>query len=114
MIEINSKEAECRPTRHFFKRSVYERYGLLNLDFPLAADYELMLRFLYKHGVSTIYIPKVLVKMRVGRTNRPGFYTVRAIIENCRAWKVNELHYPITVLLKPFSKLVQFFPVKNF
>jgi len=98
----------------FVKKEIYKRYGYLNLSFPLAADYELMLRFLYKHGVSTTYIPKVLVKMRVGGTSRPGLYTVRAIIENYRAWKVNGLHYPITVLLKPFSKLVQFFPVKNF
>ncbi len=92
----------------FCKRSVYEKYGLLNLDFPLAADYELMLRFLYKQGVSTTYIPRVLVKMRVGGTSRPGLYTVRAMIENYRAWKVNGLHYPITVLLKPFSKINQF------
>ena len=92
----------------FCKRTVYEKYGLLNLDFPLAADYELMLRFLYKQGVSTTYIPRVLVKMRVGGTSRPGLYTVRAIIENYRAWKVNGLHYPITILLKPFSKINQF------
>jgi Glycosyltransferases involved in cell wall biogenesis len=45
----------------FCKKTVYEKYGLLNLDFPLAADYELMLRFLYRHGVGATYIPKVLV-----------------------------------------------------
>jgi len=27
----------------FVKREIYERYGLLNIDFPLAADYEIML-----------------------------------------------------------------------
>jgi hypothetical protein len=62
LIEINSKEVGCPRTRPFFyKRTVYEKYGLLNLDFPLAADYELMLRFLYRQGVGTTYIPKVLV-----------------------------------------------------
>jgi glycosyltransferase len=31
----------------FIKRSVYRKHGLLNTDFPLAADYELMVRLLY-------------------------------------------------------------------
>lgn len=92
----------------FCKKSVYEKYGLLNLDFPSAADYELMLRLLYKCHVSTTYIPRVLVKMRSGGTSNPGVYTIKAIIENYRAWKVNELNYPITLLLKPFSKVIQF------
>ena len=49
-----------------------------------------------------------MVKMRAGGTSRPGFYTIRAMIENYRAWKVNGLRYPIAVLRKPFSKLTQF------
>jgi len=92
----------------FCKRSIYEKYGLLNLDFPLAADYELMLRFLYKYQVSATYIPRILVKMRTHGTSRPGKYTLGAIIENYRAWKVNNLEYPFTMLLKPFLKTFQF------
>ena len=69
----------------FVKKEMYERYGYLNLDFPLAADYELMLRFLYRYGITTAYIPKVLVKMRAGGTSRPGLYTIKATIENYRA-----------------------------
>jgi len=68
----------------FVKKEMYERYGYLNLDFPLAADYELMLRFLYRYGITTAYIPKVLVKMRAGGTSRPGL-SIKATIENYRA-----------------------------
>jgi len=50
----------------------------------------------------------VLVKIRAGGTSKPGFYTARAIIENYQAWKVNGLKYPISLLLKPFSKIMQF------
>ena len=95
----------------FCKKSVYEKYGFLNLDFPLAADYELMLRLLYKYNISTTYIPKVLVKMRTGGTSRPGLYTLRALVENYQAWKVNGLRYPVTVFLKPFLKIRQFLPI---
>jgi len=93
----------------FVKREVYEKCGLLNIDFPLAADYELMLRFLYKYRISTKYIPQVLVKMRTGGTSEPGMYTVKALLENYRAWKVNGLEPSlITFVLKPLSKISQF------
>jgi len=48
---------------------------------------------------------------KAGGTSRPGLYTMKAIIENYRAWKVNGLRYPIRVLLKPFLKIRQFLPI---
>ena len=93
----------------FVKRKIYEKYGMFNLDFPLAADYELMLRFLYKYGVSAVYIPKVLVKMRNGGTSQPWSYTAKAIIENHRAWKINGLYTNmLTFIFKPLSKIFQY------
>ncbi len=50
----------------FVRRRVYEQFGMFNLNMGTAADYELMLRFLLKHRLRVAYIPKVLVKMRVG------------------------------------------------
>ncbi len=47
--------------------------------------------------------------MRTGGTSTPGVYTVKAIIENYRAWKVNGLNpTPITFVLKPLSKVFQY------
>jgi glycosyltransferase len=53
----------------FVKRSCYRKFGLFNLEYKIAADYELMLRFLGKHSISTCYLNKVLVKMRTGGTS---------------------------------------------
>ena len=94
----------------FVMRSIYEKYGLFDLDFPLAADYELMLRFLYRHNVSSTYIPKCLVKMRTGGRCSPGLVnTSNNIIENYRAWKVNGLKTnPCTFILKPLHKVLQY------
>ena len=50
----------------FVRRSVYERLGGFNLDFPLAADMELMLRFLAVHKIHSVYVPETLIKMRMG------------------------------------------------
>jgi glycosyltransferase len=107
----NFKKGWMPPHPTFFvKRKVYEKYGLFNINFPLAADYELMLRFLYKNNVSTVYIPEFLVKMRTGGACRPGLInTFNNMQENYHAWRINGLRTnPITFLMKPLSKTLQY------
>ena len=53
----------------FVKKSIYEKYGLYNTELKSAADYEMILRLLYKYAIKVAYIPSVLVKMRVGGTS---------------------------------------------
>ena len=50
----------------FAKKEVYEKYGLFDLELSISADFDLMLRFLEKHQISSVYLPKTLVKMRTG------------------------------------------------
>jgi glycosyltransferase involved in cell wall biosynthesis len=50
----------------FAKIKIYEQYGLYKTDYRIAADYELIARFLVKNKVSYSYISQVLVKMRTG------------------------------------------------
>ncbi len=94
----------------FVRRSVYETYGDFNLGLGTSADYELMLRFLFKYGISAAYLPEVLVIMRAGGlSNRSWRNRLNAHRTDRRAWKINELHpYPWTVLAKPLSKILQF------
>lgn len=95
----------------FVKRSVYQKYGLFNTDFTSAADYELMLRFIHKHKIKVAYLPKVLVKMRVGgKSNITIANRIKANMEDRRAWTVNNITPTyFTLLIKPLSKLKQFF-----
>ncbi|MBI3743691.1 MAG: glycosyltransferase [Chloroflexi bacterium] len=94
----------------FVRRSVYERFGKFDLSFPIAADYELMLRLLYKHRLSTAYIPRVLVRMELGgKSNRSVRNVVRANLEVLRAWHRNGLRFGyFAPLSKPARKLTQF------
>ncbi len=50
----------------FVKRNIYEQYGAFDNTFKIAADYDIILRFLGKYQISTHYIPEVLIKMRLG------------------------------------------------
>ncbi len=96
----------------FVKREVYKKYGSFRLDFKIAADYELMLRFLEKYKISTAYIPEVLVKMRIGgKSNKSIKNIIKANLECYKAWKINNLKInPLNLLLKPLSKTLQYFP----
>ena len=50
----------------FVKKEVYEKYGLYDLELSISADFDLMLRLLEKHQISSVHLPKILVKMRTG------------------------------------------------
>jgi glycosyltransferase len=93
----------------FVRRSLYEKYGVFNLDLGSAADYELMLRFIFKHRINVAYIPEVLVKMRVGGVSNASLANrLRANQMDRKAWEVNDLKpYPWTLWMKPLRKLPQ-------
>jgi len=95
----------------FVKKEIYNKYGYFNTNFKIAADYELMLRFLEKHKISTYYTPEVFIKMRIGGTsNRNIKNLIIKSNEDYRAWKVNNLNGGFyTILLKNLSKIPQFF-----
>jgi glycosyltransferase len=93
----------------FLRRELYERFGGYRTDLGTAADYELMLRMLLRHGVRAVYIPKVLVHMRVGgASNRSLAARLAANRMDRAAWRVNDLRpLPWTTLAKPLRKVGQ-------
>lgn len=94
----------------FVKRECYLKYGLFNLDYRIAADYELMLRFLGKHKISTTYCPLVIVKMRTGGTSNKSLKNIiRKSKEDLKALKSNKVGSYYTLVLKNLRKLNQFF-----
>ncbi|MCB0641365.1 MAG: glycosyltransferase [Phaeodactylibacter sp.] len=94
----------------FVRRSVYEEFGRFNLSLSSAADYEIMLRFLYKNKISTYYIPEVLVRMRTGGVSNASLKNrLVANWEDRMAWRLNDLQPRFyTTLLKPIRKIGQF------
>ena len=94
----------------FVRRSVYEEHGVFDLGFPIAADYELMLRLLFKERVRVKYLDRVLVRMAVGGESNDSISNIiKANREVARAWRRNDLSGGFLVpLLKPASKVFQF------
>jgi glycosyltransferase involved in cell wall biosynthesis len=94
----------------FVRRSVYDKYGYFNVALGTAADYELTLRLLLKHKVSTTYIPEVLVHMRAGGASNASLKSRLATIQMANlSWQVNDLKpWPWTLTFRLLSKIVQY------
>jgi glycosyltransferase len=91
------------------RRRVYEKYGWFNTDFKISADYELMLRLLEKHKVSSCYVPETIVTMRAGGVSGKTWNRLtRVRKEDLVAWRLNGLSGGLmATILKPLSKLTQ-------
>jgi glycosyltransferase involved in cell wall biosynthesis len=94
----------------FSRRDVYDRFGGFNTQLKSAADYELMLRLIFKNNIKVHYIPKFFVMMRTGgASNRSLWNRLKANIEDRKAWHINGLTPKwYTLLMKPLVKLFQY------
>lgn len=93
----------------FVKRAIYQQHGQFDTSFKIAADYDLMLRFLGKYKISTDYIPNVLIKMRVGgESNKSLKNVIRKSTEDLQAMRNNNIGGFLSLIFKNLSKVKQF------
>jgi glycosyltransferase len=95
----------------FIKKDCFTKFGNYNLNYKSAADYDLILRFLFKYQIKTTYLPQVLVKMRVGGLSNQSLKNrINANQEDYRALKSNGMKFAFMVsIIKPLRKLGQYF-----
>lgn len=96
----------------FVRRTVYEKYGFFDLNFDISADFELMLRFLHKYKISSIYIPAVQVKMRYGgESNKNIRNIIKANLNSLNALEKNgiKLNRFIYIFKRLFPKILNRF-----
>ena len=102
VIKINGK---------LIKKEVYEKYGTFDLDFQVSADFELMLRLLEKHQISSSHIPEVLVKMRTGGESNSGIKNILLGNKNIRqafaknGIKIGKLYTPKRLASKLWQRV---------
>lgn len=95
----------------FVRRKIYNQLGLFDLNFNIAADVELLMRFIAKHKIKTAYLPQILVKMRVGgTTNKSWTNIIKQNLEIYKAAHKNGLKLsPFFILYKFLDKITQFY-----
>lgn len=94
----------------YVRRTVYQKLGGYDTSYRIAADYDCVLRLLGRGQVRSVYIPEVLVKMRVGgASNRSLKNILRKSREDYRALRENGVGGLGALAWKNLSKLPQFF-----
>lgn len=94
----------------FLKREVYEKYGLYNTEYRIAADYEFMIRFLKDKENKLAYLPETIIKMYYGGTSTSNANSyIASLKEGHRALKENNIKGALIVdLLRICRVLWQF------
>ena len=102
----------CPPHPTFFaKSSVYKKFGGFNLNYKIASDVELMMRFLEVNKINVLYIAELWTKMRLGGITNNNFGNIfKQNKEILYALKKHNLsHNPFLFFVnKIFSKSMQF------
>ena len=77
----------------YCKRSVYEKYGVFDTSYKIAADFENLLRLIFLGKIKTYYINKDFVTMRTGGASTAGLKSRMVIMkEHLRALKAHGIY----------------------
>jgi glycosyltransferase involved in cell wall biosynthesis len=95
----------------FFKRELFEKFGMYHLDFVIGADYELIIRFFLKHHITWKYSGITTTTMLVGGLSSSGLKSYQLISKEIgKALHRNGVAFSATkVHLRGFWKLFGLF-----
>lgn len=93
----------------FTYRKYFEEFGYYKTDYRIAADYELLIRFLYTHHLKSRYLPLDFMKMRTGGASTASIKSNLLLNkEIVRACKENGIWTcMLLLLLKYFVKIFE-------
>lgn len=95
----------------FVRKEIFEKYGYYRTDMKIAADYEMILRLLYKNKITAYYLQVTTYIMTIGGASNKSLKNIfQKSKEDYRAMKINGINFPLfTLMYKNFRKLPQFF-----
>jgi glycosyltransferase involved in cell wall biosynthesis len=93
----------------YAKKELFENLGFYKTDYKIAADYELLIRFLYINKIKYKYLDMPFVSMRTGGVSNKSFYSNfilnKEIVRACKENGINTNY--ILVYSKYFSKMFE-------
>lgn len=92
----------------YLKKSVYDKVGLFNLNYKIAADYDFMIRVMKNSKVKLEYINDYIIYMRTGGTSTAGLKGyIKNLKEANEVLKNNNIKYPHIVNVKRIIKTIK-------
>lgn len=96
----------------YLKRTILDKYAFYNLDFKIASDTELLLRYLYKHQIKMTYLNSYFVKMRMGGLSTSYKRAFEVLKEDYNIYRYHGLSALRVVFLKKSIALKQYLKIK--
>ena len=93
----------------YLKKECFDKYGVYKTDYKIAADFEFLLRVIYKENVKTQYLPIDMVTMRTGGASTSGIEShLKIMKEHLRAFRENGVYTNVVLLcLRYFYKIYE-------
>lgn len=98
----------------YAKKELFDKFGFYRTDYRIAADFELLLRFIFVNKIKISYIPKTFVTMRMGGVSTNSFKVhFRIMKEHLKAFKANNRYTNVFLLsLRYAGKVYQLLKAK--
>ena len=94
----------------FIKSSILKKIGRYNLNYKISSDYDFLIRILSNESIKKYYLPKTLIKMRIGgKSNNSLKNLINKSLEDYEIIKKNNIGGIFTLFRKNYSKIRQFF-----
>jgi len=78
-------------TTTYIKKDVYEKYGLYNESYKIAADTDLLIRLLHDNDIRVTYLKKYVVKMLMGGASTDPIKRKKMLLEDLKILKEHDL-----------------------
>lgn len=100
----------------YCRRELFLKYGNYRTDFKIAADFELLLRFLLINKVNYKYINEIFVLMNPGGLSTKNWYSQQTITKEIKkACQLNDIYTNyVFISFRYVLKAIQFFPSIKF
>lgn len=97
----------------FVYRKIYANLGYYDTSYKISADFDLLIRFLLINRLRTVYLPKVIVRMRLGGVSTQGFRSVMKINkENMNILRKHNVQSNYLLLYsRYFKKMLEYFNI---
>ena len=99
----------------YIRKSIYEKYGLYDIKYKIAADFELIARMCYIHKIRIKYLHQDFVTMRVGGAStknlRSRWIGLRETLQACNDLGINT--NILNIMMKYIIKIISGVLIKN-
>lgn len=96
----------------YINKKLIDRLGLYDESYKIAADSDLLFRYLISGNVSVTYLPKYIVRMRMGGLSTDSKRTKLMWDEDIRMYRSHGMNGTITKIEKMLWKIPQFIEAK--